>query len=1734
MNVNYQPVPHSAFRVPHSTSRRGVTLLFVISMIVLFLLMGTTFVVVSNDYLRASRRRNVSGGVNSGAVTREQGHQLVVQSFLDAVRGPSLDNTQNPLRGHDLLGDMYGYGIRVVIDGVPTRYRGTETPFIRFFVTDGVSLLSGAPEPLVDIPGHYAGQVLTIVDGDFEGLTARIIQHIPPSVSGVSGSQEHELIVHPLDGTHDLSGALDDMDQRRVIINGKAFAGTGAGQFDATVLRDMPALESKAETPNQVGQTLAQLLGGNTPTIDDEGYLTRWEVNSTGMPEEQPNPSSTNEPWDAVDFQNMMLAQFFDENGNGLLNDDDDEIIPSFGGVRGVAGQEHKDFQAFPSLALRHVDNNNDGIDDGIWIDTGMPVRSTPDGEYIKPLVSFLILDMGGRLNINAHGNASEVDAPVVAELLGTPTLPTLDLVPRGWGFGPAEISLSAVLAPQEADGNGVIDGNEIDIAQRILNARYSNASETENVPGVFDTIDGKARYAFTGYPDGLIGNHFGSPLDLYGRAGLGVLSNPDPAINNGSPLNSFMPDFASLTGTPDPPIDDQLVDSPYEVDLLLATRNSNDALFDVTDLERLLRPADRDSILLSTRLDGDDDDVANGANLENSRLAPLFSDMNDTTTDQRQREFFRNVLTTHSFEVPAIPLDINRRLFDALDPMMPNNVMKAVQMGLLLSPEVRRGLPMDINRIFGDGQDNDVNGVVDGVVDNIGEDEEPVRGVDPSENVVLDVDNDNMTDDADSGLLARNNFARRLFVLMILLTEYEDRNGNGVALFGDTNGDGTDEYDFGDFFDFTGEGAVDEEDIWAHRRMLAQWCVNVVDFRDPDSIMTPFEVDLDPFDDMGWEVDGNPFTTTDASGTVTDENVESLGSFPGLAAEFPNYVVLWGLERPELLITETVALHDRKTQDTETEGAPISQGMASETTPTNGDDPDEDFDSVFVPSASAFFELYNPWLSVDQNPTPAELADEQLDAPGSGVDLVRVAPDDTPVWRLLVVDPVGFTGTGTDDSKRFSADFESRIDSQLQMLGAAGAAGSAPAISRIVYFTNPVNADAGAGTQEFTGGRVYYPDGTGVANTTILEPGSYAVIGSAGVTYFGRMGSSGMNADPMVVPDAVELGMTQRIELDPGTDQVTVFTTASVSEPASVFGITTVANDGTGAPGNRPFGLSDPIEGYAAATGRQVMEIPNGDGFFFANAGVSEPLDMPVDQDLSDGTIDNMADSSWDMNPINRDGLTTGYRIVLLQRLANPLAEYDVAANPYRTIDSSAVDLFAFNGFEDDSLFTGAGVAAGGTAFRADAFGTFERGETTSAAAGERLLWRTSVRGETDAVVSGALPTAPTGHVLDRLFINSLGRVNDFYANPTSDTPFPWLTWNNRPFANQYELVNVPYTSPGWLTRLFGVAGLGNTDSPFVAREHSGVGSDMPTEGDLLADTAGGALSSEAMEQLERVIHPNATGFTHLFNFTAEDDGGTPASDRLHVMMDFLEVPSRFAGTRQYVNTEGVDGIKDDVAEGDLGYRLSAPFDELNTYRYPGKVNLNTVSTQRIWDALLGSRDPAMPSPYAADVIFENWITTLAGNPLRPASASNYVSSQPVPGTANAGLFRSESPGRGNGEDVGGGVRLDFIPMPQLDAFNTDRNAYFRNGLRQRLGGVATNRSSVFAIWVTVGYFQWDPVDNDFRMNGAAGIEFGEEDGTVQRSRGFFIFDRSIPMAYEPGEDHNVDRGILLQSLIE
>jgi hypothetical protein len=70
------------------------------------------------------------------------------------------------------------------------------------------------------------------------------------------------------------------------------------------------------------------------------------------------------------------------------------------------------------------------------------------------------------------------------------------------------------------------------------------------------------------------------------------------------------------------------------------------------------------------------------------------------------------------------------------------------------------------------------------------------------------------------------------------------------------------------------------------------------------------------------------------------------------------------------------------------------------------------------------------------------------------------------------------------------------------------------------------------------------------------------------------------------------------------------------------------------------------------------------------------------------------------------------------------------------------------------------------------------------------------------------------------------------------------------------------------------------------------------------------------------------------------------------------------------------------------------------------------------------------------------------------------------------------------------------------------------------RLNNSVTTRSNVFAIWVTIGYFDAN----------SSNVEVEP----VKRHRAFYIFDRSIPVGYEPGKNHNVLDAVLLRRIIQ
>ena len=124
----------------------------------------------------------------------------------------------------------------------------------------------------------------------------------------------------------------------------------------------------------------------------------------------------------------------------------------------------------------------------------------------------------------------------------------------------------------------------------------------------------------------------------------------------------------------------------------------------------------------------------------------------------------------------------------------------------------------------------------------------------------------------------------------------------------------------------------------------------------------------------------------------------------------------------------------------------------------------------------------------------------------------------------------------------------------------------------------------------------------------------------------------------------------------------------------------------------------------------------------------------------------------------------------------------------------------------------------------------------------------------------------------------------------------------------------------------------------------------------------------------------------------------------------------------------------------------------------------------------------------------------------------------------------------------------FEYLPNTILNHYDPARNEYFRLQKRQRLANLTTQRSSVFAIWITIGYFELEevaiPIPDDpnvplqevtfelgfVESRTAIGREYGIYRGEQRRDRAFYIIDRSIPVGFIPGENLNVDQAVLLR----
>ncbi|MEM6776723.1 MAG: hypothetical protein AAF670_03635 [Planctomycetota bacterium] len=768
-------------------------------------------------------------------------------------------------------------------------------------------------------------------------------------------------------------------------------------------------------------------------------------------------------PWPGlggpIDFTSVTDAQLFDL-------------------ARALAGRDN---DADGIIDSWDVDNNGDGEVDSVWIDAGLPLTQSSDGKLIKPLVSYMVEDLGGRVNVNLAGNIAQARNAITGNIQGavlpngavrrptsspdnapglvyssppTSTRETLQSqLPHGWGYGPAEIEIRALFPSVGTLGVSVTEPTPLtsyvadDLMrgpQRLIGERmgvlssafgparaYANMGDTaygrivavpgflfDPVTGTGDDLRGQLRHpnrpnlhAFT-HPQGL-------PVDAYGRGSIGVGVNGDLVVSGTSHVVTNGGDTAG-----------DALDDPYEMELTPADQPDNP--FSFADLEPLLRNNGFDRELLSNRLIEIIEDFHNDASVGQATLDTLRQALADSmTTASNTVATVRGGLPSEFAEntVEATSASSPQRTFHlSLGNGLANEARNAI-MWELMPEALRAGRKLNLNRPFGNGFDDDGDGAIDddqngrlvgtSVAEVFGENQHlsPSGGAGPYTSTrdkiaIGELQVPTVTNHAPASgntygprnITGREQFARHLYVLAMVLI----RDANRDVAFDFPNS-----YPDLSTFDspFFGTGVTPDEPrvpsldtddpatTTVNERTLdqlsefnqeyrawkiAQWAVNVVDFRDTDAIMTRFDYDPNPFD--GWNVN---------------------------VLEPQTYRTVWGTERPELTLEESLAFHDRRVKDTDQDnagGTMSLQGMDGSA--TRGDN---DMDQYRIPQGSLFLELRST-----RSPQPLRTPGSETDPLANShaypqelytfvggewqLNLGALAPgNNVPVWRVAI-----------------------------------------------------------------------------------------------------------------------------------------------------------------------------------------------------------------------------------------------------------------------------------------------------------------------------------------------------------------------------------------------------------------------------------------------------------------------------------------------------------------------------------------------------------------------------------------------------------------------------------------------------------------------------------------------------------------------------------------------------------
>jgi hypothetical protein len=1764
-----------------NTSRRGVLLLVILGLLAMFAMVAVAFVVLTNFYRQSGE---LTRHVDEAA---EPPDRLLDQGMRAIVRGSNVPTSA--IHSQSLLEKIYGHE---TTQAAAFNTSPAEPTVVGSYLNGQLLefTAAAAPVPSYADAWHRIGCVLTVLDGPAAGLSTRIVGVNPNS--GKMQIMAFEGGVVPQAGNH-------------YVINGVPYGGLGFGYNPGTLALDATATVGGLTCPVALLPFYTDTT--NNPRVDN------WSPQSGDFGD--PDPSHWNPPGGAngdctvPDFQDPVLGfQVPNPHASNQLatplpslhrpelmmywakaaSISNPQTLASWAGypdlTRAIMARpnpaDHPIFCTYvnpgfnpvwdgvstaPAGSLPwswDVCNDGDGIADSVWVDLGFPVRYLADGKAYKPLFAILVVDLDGRLNLNAHGSWAQTtpdyqnaNTPAVLDSAngaytanttftnawfggttipgnGNPT-PLSFLPPRGQGFGTAEINLGPLL--NQSQVQTLLQG----ISAQGLPGRYGwkqypGSASSALCGGVF--LSANQWYNYNGYywqflnnPGYQCSDAFRTPPDTLGLSATAV----DFA---GRPLYAGMGKgalsvAATLSGN------SVTINNPYALDLSRNALHAStsppawaDDPFGPAELEPVLRACDRDAPTLPNRLLALS--LGGTANMVQTTATPAVQVNNSPLVQKRW------AVTTTSFNVPTPAMSppaiagtssaTGGRARHIVDLLIAKGVPagNAKILADLLPPEMLAGLKMNLNRPLGamgvtpvsNDTSNQTNETVSqySLATTSGQPLSKLTfnyypgGTSPFNTTFVPtppvLSNSGKLTPADA-LAARQIYAKHLYILAMLLM------------------------DTGALSNQFGGGQAGQQ---AAAQLIAQWAINVVSFRDSHAVMIPFHYDP------------NFVAGASTNGWANGWNPPDKDPTPGNPQQ-PGTVwkqTVWSCNRPELLLSKTLGLHDRRSEDLNTEqvdqnnlnsGNHTKPGMTTDASPNQ----DPNFDQRLCPQGSLFFELYNPSAASDA--PSAELHATSPSDPQHrwGIQLDKMsASGKTPIWRLIVVDgSIASNPTFDPDAPANAASF----------------------IERSIYFNNPGNAGIlKDGIHDAQNASViYYSSRAATSGAPIvLLPDRYAVVGPdddahTGTTLINKRTDGTWRTivlAPNANPDAPGQVKVNNNNDSPPTVQapmaVTIDQTVggkisqgpsgprrlSVSEPIMEV------NGGNSYPPNGPDGTTP------------YVPVPASDPTSDPNTGYSPAAyDIPFDSINASQQHGVLTDPS---GKLCNTGSSLGYKKLYLQRLANPWQDYDPIANPYRTVDAMPVDITAYNGVVNHP---DPQDKAGSVCFR-----TRERG-SRSTQADPNILWPQEPWPTASQPQPDPQEPAPTVDFFPYQLLGSsgqhqtLGYLNTTFPYPVQPpgtaiqpcstgpyvgdpvgpagspalAPFPWLNWNHRPYVSPLELLLVPCVRSSQLLNAYAFPSSG-IDSP--------------------------------LNPYQNMVYPHLLSF---FFQGASAGANPPKPPQYHRVLDYLGVPSPFVQMETLLNPNTTYNSPSDPS-----HPFHTPFNRVPTYREPGRINLNTIPCiEVLWG--LSNYFPGMGDPATINNFWAKFVQsrhgatkdasgnslpddtgvpanspTRFGNPFRSFAGGSLALSTTALGLPklnqeiDATLLRSAAPADA------ANVLFQSDPTDtnktywKQPATNATRNPYFRYLPLERLGNLTSTRSNVFAIWITVGYFEVLPWPNGVDAGHPDGFQLGQElgsdTGKIERHRAFYIFDRSIPVGFIRGRDVNQDKALLLRRFIE